>query len=215
MKIKKLTSGGFTLLEILIALTLSALIMLMLAMGMNLVVKEWTRSSNRLDDSIDKVLVLLQIERAIQGAFPYTYKDRDENKNYIFFEGDEEKMSWISTVSPGRQSGLMAWQLLPNDEKSGIDIRIVPALAGNPTERLEKHATAITVLQTYKAYFEYLYIDEIIEEDTKWLKTWSAQKQQGLPNAVRVHFTNNVEEPFEIVIVIQSYRHQKMTRIKP
>ena len=158
MKIKKahLTSGGFTLLEVLIALTLSALIMLMLAMGMNLVLNDWTRSSNRLEESIDKVLLLLQIERAIEGAFPYVYKDRDENKKYIFFEGDEEKMSWVSTVSPGRESGLMAWQLLLNNEKSGLDIRITPAFASDPTESLEEQATTISALQDYKAYFEYL-----------------------------------------------------------
>ncbi len=204
---------GFTLLELLIALTLSALIMLTLAMGMNLVVKEWTRSSNRLDDSLDKVLVLLQIERALTGAFPQTYRDYDENKKVIFFEGEEDQIAWVSTVSPGRQPGLMVWQLLP--DKNGVQIRIMPAFAGDPTERLKTHATAITVLEGYKAYFEYLYVDEKIEEDTKWLKEWSAQKQQGLPNAVRVRLENDAQSPLEIVAMIQAFQHQTTRRIKP
>jgi len=210
-------SPGFTLLEILIALTLSTLVMLVLAMGMNVVLKDWTRSSNRLEDSIDKVLVLLQIERALEGAFPHTYIDRDENKKYIFFEGEEEEMAWVSTVSPGRQPGFTAWQLLPDDEETGIQIRIVPAFVTDPTERLEEHATSVTALEGYKAYFEYLYVDKKITDDTKWLKKWSAKKLRCLPNAVRVRLENDMDtdEPLEIVAVIQAYQDSKFSCRKP
>jgi len=211
------TNTGFTLLELLIALSLSALVMLMLAMGMNTVLKEWTRSSNRLDDSLEKVLVLLQIERALEGAFPHAYLNSDENKKYLFFEGEEKQLAWVSTVSPGRHSGLTAWQLLPDDEETGVQIRIVPAFASDPTERLAENATVVTALEGYKAYFEYLYVDEKITEDTKWVKKWSAQKRQGLPNAVRVRLDSDDEamDSLEIVAVIRAYQHQKFRRVKP
>ncbi|EDN66528.1 secreted protein [Beggiatoa sp. PS] len=209
--------NGFTLLELLIALSLSSLVMLVLAGGMSMVLKDWTRSSNVLDDSIDKVLVLLQIERAIAGAFPHTYLDTDENKKYIFFEGEEDKMVWVSTVSPGRQPGLTAWQLLPNKKETGVDIRIVPAYASDPTERLEEHATAITALEGYKASFEYLYVDEKMEEDTKWIEEWSAKELQGLPHAVRVRLENqnDDEDSLEIIAVILAHEHQTIRPVKP
>lgn len=218
MLLPRTSQSAFTLIELLIALTLSTLVMLMLAAGMNTVLNEWTRSSNRLEESLDKVLVLLQIERALESAFPHTYRDREENKNYIFFEGEEEQMAWVSTVSPARQPGLTAWQLLPNEEETGVQIRLVPAFASDPTERLEEHVTAVTALEGYKAYFEYLYVDEKIEEDTKWLTEWSAQKLQGLPNAVRVRLeseTDTEEDSVEIIAVIRAYQHQTMRRIKP
>lgn len=203
-------STGFTLLELLIALTLSTFVMLTLAIGMNIVFKEWTRSSNRLDDSLEKVLVLLQIERALEGAFPHTYKDREENKDYIFFEGEEEQLAWVSTVSPGRQAGLTAWQLLPDEKEKGVQIRIVPAFASDPTERLEENATVVTALEGYKATFEYLYVDEKIEEDTKWVEEWSAKKLQALPHAVRVRLENDIEgeDSVEIVATIMAHHHQ-------
>ncbi|HIE01438.1 MAG TPA: hypothetical protein EYP59_14300 [Thiotrichaceae bacterium] len=212
-------STGFTLLELLIALTLSTLVMLTLAIGMNLVFKEWTRSSNRLDESLEKVLVLLQIERALEGAFPHTYKDREENKNFIFFEGEEEQLIWVSTVSPGRQAGLTAWQLLPDDKEKGVQIRIVPAYASDPTERLEENATVVTALEGYQATFEYLYVDEKIEEDTKWVEEWSAKKLQALPHAVRVRLESDIEgeDSVEIVATIMAHQHQeqKFRPVKP
>jgi general secretion pathway protein J len=191
--------------------------MLLLAMGMHSVLKEWTRSSNRLDESLDKVLVLLQIERALDGAFPHLYKDRDENKSYIFFEGDEKQIAWVSTVSPGRQPGLTAWQLLSSDdEEGGIEIRIIPAFASDPTELLEEHAAAITVLKGYNADFEYLYVDEKIQEDTEWLTEWDGKERQGLPNAVRMRLeSEDDDEPLEVIAVIQAHQHQKIRRVKP
>jgi len=186
-------------------------------MGMHSVLKEWTLSSNRLDESLDKVLVLLQIERALDGAFPHLYKDRDENKSYIFFEGDEKQIAWVSTVSPGRLPGLTAWQLLSSDDdEGGIEIRIIPAFASDPTELLEEHAAAITVLKGYNADFEYLYVDEKIQEDTEWLTEWEGKERQGLPNAVRMRLeSEDDDEPLEVIAVIQAHQHQKIRPVKP
>jgi len=208
---------GFTLLELLIALSLSTLVMLVLAGGMNIVLKNWIRSSNALEESLDNVLVLLQIERALAGAFPHTYLDQDEKKTYIFFEGEEDKMAWVSTVSPGRQAGMMAWQLLPNKDETGMEIRIVPAYASDPTERLEEHASVITALEGYKASFEYLYVDEKIEDDSKWESKWAAKELQGLPHAVRILLESqkDEQESVEIIAVILAHQHQTIRPIKP
>jgi prepilin-type N-terminal cleavage/methylation domain-containing protein len=199
---------GFTLLELIIALALSTLIMLMLVVGMNTVVDDWSRSRSHLDDSLDKVLVLLQIERALAGAFPYTYRDNDQegcfNNKCTFFEGEEEKIAWVSTVSPGRQPGFTAWQLSPSEKETGLEIRTVPAFASDPTERLEK-AESVTALEGYKLSFEYLYVDERLKTDTKWLKKWSAKKLRGLPWAVRILLeseTNPTEQSMEVIATI-------------
>lgn len=204
--------AGFTLLELVVALTLSTLIMLMLAVGMNTVVNDWSRSRNYLDDSLDKILILLQIDRALAGAFPYTYLDKDQagcfQKKCIFFEGEENKIAWVSTVSPGRQPGLMTWQLLPSDKETGVEIRTVPAFATDPTERLEKEAVSVTALEGYKLSFEYLYVDERTKTDTKWLKEWSAKKLRGLPWAVRIlleNEKNSTEQSVEVIATILAH----------
>lgn len=203
---------GFTLLELVVALTLSTLIMLMLAVGMNTVVNDWSRSRNYLDDSLDKILILLQIERALAGAFPYTYLDKGQEgcfqKKCIFFEGEEKKIAWVSTVSPGQQPGLMTWQLLPSEKETGVEIRTVPAFATDPTERLEKEAISITALEGYKLSFEYLYVDERTKTDTKWLKEWSAKKLRGLPWAVRILLENEkspTEQSVEVIATILAH----------
>jgi general secretion pathway protein J len=209
--------SGFTLLELLLALTLSAMVMLILAAGLNVILNEWTRSGNYLDDSLERTLILLQIERALQGAFPHTYLNEEENKKTIFFEGEENKLTWVSTVSPGRQPGLTVWQLLPSKDDEGVAIRLVPAFANDPTELLEQEEQETIAFKSYKASFQYLYVDEKIEDDTKWLDEWSGKERQGLPNAVRIHLENteDAEQSVEIVATILAHEHQTLRSIKP
>ncbi|MDM8564839.1 prepilin-type N-terminal cleavage/methylation domain-containing protein [Candidatus Halobeggiatoa sp. HSG11] len=211
-------NNGFTLLELLIALTLATMVILLLAMGMNIVMSEWERSGNRLENSLDKVLILLNIERALEGAYPHTYFNEDDNKRYIFFEGEEESMVWVSTVSPGRHPGLQIWELSPSKENDWIQVKVIPAFAGDPTEHLEAESEtdSITVLEGYKATFEYLYKDEKLDDETEWLDKWSAKKLQALPNAVRMKLeTDGDTEPLEVVALIQANQHQAIRPIKP
>jgi len=208
---------GFTLLEVLIAVTLSAMVMLTLTVGINIVVKDWERSSNQLEDNLEVGLIALQLERALEGSFPHVYFDRDDNQRHLFFEGTEDELSFVSTVSPGRQPGLTAWQLKPAKDKPGIEIRVVSAFASDPSENLKK-TDPITAFEGYKAFFEYLYFDEQFKTDTKWLDEWSAKKLQGLPNAVRLRLekdTGRVDESLEIIAVIEANDHQSFRRIKP
>lgn len=220
LKIVKKSSvyQGFTLLEVLLALSLSVLIIMILVVSMNIVVRDWERTSNRLEENLDSALSLLQIERAFEGAFPHTYWDRDENKLYIFFEGDEEQVKWVSTVSPNRQPGLTAWQLSRSKEKEGgVEVRIVPAYASDPTENLEE-AKPITILEGYSVKFEYLYVEEHMKEDSRWEDKWSAEKLRGLPHAVRMHLKNKSdkhESDLEMIALLAAHEHDAIRPIEP
>ena len=210
--------NGFTLLELLIALTLSTMVILLLAVGMNVVMSDWERSDTRLENSLDKVLVLLNIERALEGAYPHTYLDKDDNKKYIFFEGEEESLVWVSTVAPTRHPGLQIWQLSPSKKNDWVQIKVTPAFAGDPNERLEAETKSLTILEGYKATFEYLYKDDKLDDENDWLDKWSAKKLQALPNAVRMILTSDGDtEPLEVVALIQANQHQSKSfrPIKP
>lgn len=210
--------SGFTLLEVLLALGLSALVMLVLSMGMYIAVREWESSSNRLETRLDNALQLLQIERALAGAFSHTFLNRTENKRYVFFIGEENKLIWVTTVSPGHQGGLAAWQLSPDkDRKDGLEIRVVPAFAGDPRTNLDK-ATPIKAFAGYKPYFEYLYVDPALKTETKWYKEWQGDKRQGLPNAVRLRLEKDNDSPenmLEIIAMIPAFELETQQRVKP
>jgi len=214
--VDRINCKGFTLIEVLIAITLSTMVLLILAGGMYAVSQDWNRSNNRLEENLEVTLALLQLERALTGAFAHTYLKENENKRHILFEGDTEQILWVSTVSAQRQPGLSVWSLSTEDVKSGLEMRVVPAFASDPRENLDNQEATL-ILEDYEVNFEYLYVDTQFEDDTKWMEEWTAEKWQGLPNAVRIQLqhTEDQELSLEVIAMIPAYEHSNIRRLKP
>ena len=177
-------TGGFTLLELLLSLGLTAMLLGLLSTGVYVVAQDWNRESDRLDESLDEALTVLQIDRALHGAFPHSYADMETLARLVYFEGQDDFISFVSTVSPQRSPGLMACQLANEDE--GVMLRLAPAFADNPTRRLEE-AEPILLLPNYRVEFSYLYTE--LDGNRRWQDEWSGEQMQSLPLAAHVLFT--------------------------
>ncbi|OUD14127.1 PulJ/GspJ family protein [Thioflexithrix psekupsensis] len=209
---------AFTLLELLIAITLSVMVMMTLAMGMYIVTQDWQRTGDRLESSLDDSLIILQLERALESAFPHTYLEREKNVRIVFFEGNKEQLSWVSTVSPGQGNELSVWNIKPGKKNEGLILTVLPALAGNPTERLEK-AEGIEILSDYEVRFSYIYFqDSLGEIETKWADDWSILEwdnergQARLPAGVRVLFEHREESERSVEIIAPIWVNEPITQ---
>ena len=128
---------GFTLVEIILSLGLTALLLGLLSSGVYIVAEDWNRNSGVLDESLDQALVVLQIDRALHGAFPHSYTNVDTLGREIYFLGEDDYLSFVSTVSPQRSPGLTVWEMHSVADE-GVYLSLVPAFSDNPTERLSE-----------------------------------------------------------------------------
>jgi len=200
--------SGFTLLEIMMSMTLTAMLLGMLSAGLYSVVNDWQNETSVLDEALDQSLVLLQIERALFAAFPHSYIDRDRLARFVYFYGDENEMRWVSTVSPQRRTGLTAWRLV-SDFQEGIQLTLSPAYSDNPDVRFDE-LEPTTILPNFTAVFRYLV--QRNEDEKEWLDEWIGEEMQSLPIAVHIVFTpiddSRSEEPIEILAPIKSFKHE-------
>lgn len=199
---------GFTLIEVLLALGLTTLLLGLLSTSVFIVGADWNRSSNSLDDNLDKSLAILQLDRALHGAFPHSYTNEDTLSRQIYFTGENDYLSWVSTVSPQRLPGLTAWQLFEVPAE-GVYVRLTPAFSDNPFLRLEE-SEPILMLPEYSLNFNYLYED--LDQNKIWTDSWEAQDLLSLPLAVYVrlsHFSEEDDE-FEIVARIRNNEHRSI-----
>ena len=199
---------GFTLIEVLLALGLTTLLLGLLSTSVFIVGADWNRSSNSLDENLDKSLAILQLDRALHGAFPHSYTNEDTLSRQIYFTGENDYLSWVSTVSPRRLPGLTAWQLfeVPGE---GVYVRLTPAFSDNPFLRLEE-SEPILMLPEYSLNFNYLYED--LDQNKIWTDSWEAQDLLSLPLAVYIrlsHFSEEDDE-FEIVARIRNNEHRSI-----
>jgi general secretion pathway protein J len=197
---------GYTLLELVLAMTLTAMLLGMLSAGLYSVVNDWQRDTSGLDRALDKALAVLQLDRALQAAFPHTYVDPERLSRFVYFNGDASSVSFVSTVSPQRSGGLTTWQLV-SDDRDGVQLRISPAYSDNPDERLET-LDAVTLLADYRAELRYLAQKA---DGKEWQDEWQGDQRQSLPLAVELVLRplrrDSDAEVLEILAPIRTWRN--------
>ena len=203
--------AGFTLVEIILSLGLTALLLGLLSSGVYIVADDWNRNTDVLDKSLDQALAVLQIDRALQGAFPHSYTNFDTLGREIYFHGEDDYLSFVSAVSPQRSPGLTVWEMYSVADE-GVYLSLVPAFSDNPTQRLSE-SEPILVLENYTAEFSYLYQD--LNENRLWIDDWLGEEQLSLPLAVYVRFVperdvEDVNEELEIVARIKNNQHRSI-----
>lgn len=206
---------GFTLLELVLSMTLSALLLGMLSAGVYAVVNDWQNETSVLDTSLDKALVVLQLERALLAAFPHSYVDNERLARFVYFKGTSDELRFVSAISPQHQPGLTAWRLLSSADK-GLQLTLTPAFSDNPDTRFEL-LEPLGLLSNYKAEFRYLL--QRNPDEKEWLEEWDGQVMQSLPLAVYIVLTpidkQQDDAVLDLIAPIKTYRHEDIQPVLP
>jgi len=200
--------AGFTLIEVVLAMGLTTLLLGLLSTSVFIVAGDWNRNSNSLDESLDLSLALLQIDRSLHGAFPHSYTNEETLNRQIYFTGENDSLSWVSTVSPQRSPGLTAWELyaVPGE---GVYLKLAPAFSDNPSLRLNE-SNPVLLFPGYDLELSYLY--EELDQNKVWTDRWEAQDLLSLPLAVYARLVPNIEinDEFEIIARIRNSEHRSI-----
>ncbi len=199
---------GFTLVEIMLSLGLTALLLALLSSGVYIVADDWNRNADNLDTSLDQALTILQLDRALHGAFPHSFTNEETLSRQIYFSGEDDYLTFVSTVSPQRSPGLMTWEIF-SEADDGVYVTLSPAYADDPSERLQE-AESQLLLPGYSVQFSYLYQDS--DEDLVWTDQWLAEELLALPQAVYVRFTSMAddEQVLEVLARVRNNRHRSI-----
>ena len=144
---------------------------------------------------MDLSLALLQVDRSLHGAFPHSYTNEETLNRQIYFTGENDSLSWISTVSPQRSPGLTAWELyaVPGE---GVYLKLAPAFSDNPSSRLNESNPAL-LFPGYDLELSYLY--EELDQNKVWTDRWEAQDLLSLPLAVYVRLVPNIDTDLSLI----------------
>lgn len=170
--------GGFTLLELLVAMTLLAFLSLALVAGL----RYGTNIFNKTETKDTALNAARTAQRIIAGNLLHLYPKYvtvSPTEAYVDFDGTEHAMSFFTTAEP--QTGFLMHDTLEavrDGDRLSVRIATVPELArgGGTTQTLLTHLSSVD--------FSYYGIAGDAKEPA-WYSSW--RRQAGPPQLVRIH----------------------------
>ena len=181
--------GGFTLLELLIAIALSVVILAILFAAMRLGYKSQARGTERSEQS-QKVRILTdRVAWLFRGAYPYYLNTIDEEK--LFFDGRPDRAGFVTTSVDIRGSGPedragLKWVSIFADGE-GLKIREKVYFLKNVFDDTGGNVYLIDP-DVSKIAFEYYAVAEE-EKEGVWVSEWNPDDKETLPAAVKILMT--------------------------
>jgi general secretion pathway protein J len=170
---------GFTLLEVLLALSIVAAMLVIVFGGLRIGLAAWQRGEERTAklDHTRSLAVLL--ERALDGAFPYRIAAEGEQEARALFEGLPDRLTFV-TLSPPFPTGAPAAFTAVSLSADATGLALRQQILPNPVlpDRLRP---LLVDARTRGLRFRYLG-----REPEAWQDTWDAVRDEGLPRAVEI-----------------------------
>ena len=193
-------SRGFTLLELLIALTIVALIVVIIFGALRIGIRAWEKGEKDVDIRQRQRIVLDLIKRQLASTSVGDVWGRDQQQ--VSLKGDDKSVEFVSHIplTPGNRFGPVYVQYAVKREKEGDKEHLTfyekniaspdkKRGAGNPDEG--DFSELIPGMKSI--VFEYLK-DRSGEEASLWQKSWDPAVDKGVPRAVRVTLKENDEK---------------------
>lgn len=93
----KATNSGFTIVEILVAMVIFALLMMLVSNAMSFSFGFWSRNHSQLDDKITHFIAFEKFTKSVKATQPYGVRNA-ERELELFFQGGETELSFVSDL---------------------------------------------------------------------------------------------------------------------
>jgi general secretion pathway protein J len=189
-------SGGFTLVELLVAITLFALLAVALFGGLRFGMRATEAGTARLDWSAEIAAAAGFLRSELADAQPLDKTDDDGNK-VVAFEGESDSIEFVaSTPAPLAEGGWhvvhLALEPGPGGGRLVVRARLVRADGGEATEG----PAARSVLLEHVSSLDIAYFGALAEGDTPdWHDRWEDAAQLPALVRLRIEFADGRQAP--------------------
>lgn len=200
------TERGFTLLELVIALSIVAALLVILVGGLRVGLAAWRQGEDRAEVHQHLRSLAELLSRSVAGAFPYQAPPRAGGRPVVQFQGEEGRLSFVTFSPPFPLPAPIAFTAVTltreGGERPGLAVRekALPSV-----ETFERVPPAFVDPAVTTITFRYL------RPAGGWEARWDGAAEGGLPQAVEIRLAARIharEEPFPALTVTLQARRQ-------
>ena len=209
--VRKNQKTGFTLIEVLISLTIIGVLALMVFTSLRIGGRAWEKGEREIDSIQQErvLLTLIQEQLASTSTKPLSIRKNEP----FYMVGNPMRISFLSTralIPTAVEGPVSVTYLVEIDEETGrqsLSVREKSVLltenedADSGEEEEEDNGFQPMIGGLQQISFEYLAQSESIN-DTEWGSEWNGSKNKAFPRAVRVRFYHSDFEYAGIVSIL-------------
>ena len=170
---------GFTLIEVVLALGIAAAVLVIVFGGLRVGLAAWGKGEARAARLDHARGVLILLERALDGAFPYRFVPAERREPRLLFEGRPDRVTFATLAPPFPAPVPIAFTAVSlSSEAAGLTLRqqVLP----NPLA-LDRLPPVLVDPETAAVRFRYLG-----EEPGAWQEAWDMSREETIPRAVEL-----------------------------
>jgi len=183
---------GFTLLELIVTLTILGFVLVMVLGLLRLGSGSWERGEAKAHHYQKQRIVFNLLSQQVKSSFPYKIKAQKAEGDYIAFLGERDSLRFVSTfsVTAKRPEGLVFVIYRVEEGKDAEKIlkvfekRVLNKDFMEETPEEEKFLTLLEGLSEFG--FEYFQEGEEEEEVGEWAESWDGKDKRELPRQMRM-----------------------------
>jgi len=184
--------SGFTLLELVVTLTILGFVLVMVLGLLRLGSTSWERGEAKVDHYQKQRVVLNLLSQQVKSSFPYKIKAQKAEGDYIAFLGAQDSLRFVSTfsITAKRPEGLVfVIYRVEEGKDSGKRLKMFEKRVLNKDfmEETPEEEKFLTLLEDLSEFgFEYFQEGEEEEEIGEWAESWDGKDKRELPSQIRM-----------------------------
>ena len=203
------TVYGFTLLELLISLTIVGLIVVVIFGSLRIGIRAWEKGERDVESQQRKRIVLDLVKHQMSSICMREVKGED-NSSFLF-RGTDKSMEFVSLISlvPGNQLGevYVKYAVVEAEKPEGdkgeafmyYEKNIIFLEGGKDPGNVEEDKYIDLIPVVYNIGFEYMG-QGTEEEPSEWKEDWDPEAEKGLPRAIRITFQEDSDKaPIHVI----------------
>lgn len=214
--------SGFTLLELVVTLTILGFVLVMVLGLLRLGTTSWERGEAKADHYQKQRVVLNLLSQQVKSSFPYKIKSQKAEGDYVVFLGARDSLRFVSTfsITAKRPEGLVfvIYRVEEGQDSEKLlkvfETRVLNKDFMEETPEEEKFLTLLGDLTEFG--FEYFQEGEEEEEAGEWGELWDAKDKRELPQQMRMVAKwggkkGDPEETLTTLVAIPTLRYDDRT----
>ena len=185
--------AGFTLLEVMVTLTILGFIILMISGTFRLGLSAWERGES-VKEEFQKVRIISQlISQQVKSIVPYKIKTKKAEGDYLAFEGKAHSLKFVTALSiKSKQPEGLTFTIYEFKEGGKEEGRIIlyerKALNRDFFEDPVSEESGVPIMEgVSSARFEYYREQDLTKNRTEeWVEEWNTKEEKELPKALRM-----------------------------